>query len=374
MSSPALNADELRAAFDAPEPLTVGLEDEVMLLDEESLDLAPRAAGLLERLEGDPRFKGELPLAQLEIVTRPVVSLGDALEEVATARSDLAETAHGLCRPAAAGLHPFAAPLGEINTAGRYATTAREYGDVARLQLVTSLQVHVAVGGADRTLAVYNALRSRLPEIAALAANARWYAGRDTGMASARPKVAEALPRQGLPPAIDSWESFAADLAWGAASGALPKPGMWWWELRPHTGFGTLEVRVPDAQTTVAEAAGVAAFVHSLVAHLAECSDGGDLPAPVAAWRIAENRWSAARYGVEGELADLESGERRPTREVLEQSLDEVRPAAERMGSAELLDHARALVAENGAVRQRAVGAERGARGLAAWLAERFTA
>ncbi len=154
-------------------------------------------------------------------------------------------------------MHPFAAPLGELNGGERYDLTADEYGDIARSQLVCALQVHVAVGGADRTLAVYNGLRPWLPLVAALAANAPFHAGRDTGLASIRPKIGEQLPRQGIPPAIGSWEAFAAALAWGAASGAVPEPRRWWWELRPHPAYGTLEVRVPDAQSTVAEAGAV---------------------------------------------------------------------------------------------------------------------
>src|SRR5213075_2861884 len=132
------------------------------------------------------------------------------------------------------------------------------------------LQVHVAPGDAERTLAVYNALRGHLPELAALAANAPFHAGRDTGFASVRPLIGGLLPRQGVPPAIPSWEAFAETLRWGRVAGAVPEPRRWWWELRPHLAFGTLELRVPDAQTTVADAAAVAAFVHALVARLGE--------------------------------------------------------------------------------------------------------
>ena len=98
------------------------------------------------------------------------------------------------------------------------------------------------MGGHARTLAVYNALRSHLPELAALAANAPYYAGRDTGLASVRPKICDLLPRQGVPPAIPSWDAYVSALRWGAAAGALPEPGRWWWELRPHPDHGTLEL------------------------------------------------------------------------------------------------------------------------------------
>jgi glutamate---cysteine ligase / carboxylate-amine ligase len=367
-------ADELRAAFDAPEPLTVGVEEELMLLDPETLDLAPHGVAVLERLGADPGFKLELPASQLEIVTPAFANAAEVAGHLASARHRLAGAVEGLVRPAAAGLHPFAAPLGELNPGERYDRTRRLYGPVAETQLLCALQVHVAVGGAERTLAVHNALRSHLPEIAALAANAPFHAGRDTGLASARPKVAEMLPRQGVPPAVPSWEAFARALAWGARSGTMADPSSWWWELRPNPAFGTLEVRVPDAQTTVGDAAAIVAFVHALVVRLAERHDAGDLPPPAATWRIEENRWSACHRGVEGDLADLETGERSSIRERLAARLDELRPVAARQGAEAELAGARRLLDGGGPAAQRAAAREGGVQAVARDLAERFLA
>lgn len=368
-----MNADELRATFDAPAPFTVGIEEEVFLLDPAGHELAERAPELLERLGGPGHFKLELPAAQLELVTRPHGDVPAAIAELADARRELLAGAHGLVVPAAAGVHPFSPEEGALNPGARYERTGAEYGRVARRQLVSALQVHVAVGGAERTLAVYNALREHLPALAALAANAPFHAGADTGLASVRPKLSEGLPRQGVPPAFTSWDELAAELRWGEASGALPEPALWWWELRPHLTHGTLELRVPDTQTTIAEAAAVAAVAHTLVVWLAERHDAGELDAPVPTWRISENRWSACRYGVEGGLADLKSGERTATRAVLHALIDRLEPVAERMGSAAELDGARSLVERNGALRQREVAAEGGVRALGPWLAERFS-
>ena len=228
-----------------------------------------------------------------------------------------------------------------MNDHPRYRRTVSEFGRYAHRQLVCALQVHVAVGDADRTLAVYNALRSHLPELAALAAAAPFHGGVDTGLASVRPKIAEELPRQGVPPLIESWEAFARALEWGAAAGAVPEPAVWWWELRPHTTWGTLELRVPDAQARVGDAAAVAAVAHALVAWLAERHEAGDELPRDPSWRIAENRWSACRSGVEGTLADLATGERRPTRERLE-LIETIAPAGAGLGCAEELDRARA--------------------------------
>ncbi len=340
-----------------------------MLLHPATLDLVPRGPELLGRLGGDPRFKLELPAAQLEIVVAPQPTVGAAVAALRVARRDLLAALGGDVRLAAAGLHPFAAPEGPLNIGERYDATAAEYGRVARRQLVFALQVHVAIRGAQRAIAVHDALRSYLPELAALAANAPFHAGADTGLASARPKIAETLPRQGVPPALRSWEQYASALEFVSCGGA----GRWWWELRPHPRHATLELRVPDAQATVAEAAAIAAVAHALAVRLAERHDAGEALAVHDTWRIEENRWSACRHGVEGEMRDLDTGERRPTRARLHALLDELEPVAERLGCAAALGDARALVACNGAMRLRAA-ANGDVTAAARWLVERFTA
>ncbi len=364
------DTETLRAAFDAHETLTVGVEEELMLLDPETLDLAPRAEEVLALTEGDERFKRELPAAQLEIVTAPHATAGAAVAELARGRQDLAERVAGSVCLAASGVHPFAAPEGALNRGGRYDQTHAEYGAIARRQLVFALQVHVAVPGADRALAVYDELRAYLPEIAALAANAPLYAGEDTGMASIRPKISEQLPRQGVPPALASWPAFAGELAWGLESGWLPEPGVWWWELRPHLRHGTLELRVPDAQTTLREAAGVVAFCHALVGWLAARVDAGDVPPPVPTWRIEENRWSACRHGLDAPLADLRTGARVTARERLSALMDALEPVAAELGCD--LGPARELAVENGADRQRRHAIESGVEETVRWMAEAF--
>jgi len=369
---PPPTASELRATFDAVEPFTVGLEEELMLLDPATLDLSPVAGEALARLGDDARFTRELPAAHLEIATAPAARATDALAQLAAARADLLRATDGLALPAAAGVHPFAGLSGVLSDGERYALIERAYGPVARRQLVASLQVHVAVGGAERTLAVHDALRSYLPELAALAANGAYHGGRDSGLASARPLLCGLLPRQGVPPALESWERVAAELSWGASAGALAEPRLWWWELRPHPAYGTLELRVPDAQTTLADAAGVTVFAQALVAWLAERRDAGERLPVAPGWRIEENRFAALRHGLDGELADLASGERIPARERLRALLERLAPVAERLGAGALLPHAYALVERNGAVRQRVIGAERGVRGLVAWMAERY--
>jgi glutamate---cysteine ligase / carboxylate-amine ligase len=356
-----VNADTLRARFDAPDSLGIGLEEELFLLDGETLDLLPRSREVVEAAGGDPRFKLELPAAQVEIVTPPCGDVRAAVDALGAARRDLALLAAPFGRLMAAGAHPTAAELGVLTDDPRYLRTLEEYGDRARRQLVSGLHVHVSLGGADRTLAVYNALRSYLPELAALAANAPFHCGRDTGLASIRPSIAVGLQRQGVPPIIPSWEWFAQALAWGERSDTVPDARRWWFELRLHPAYGTLELRAPDAQSSLADVEGVAGFAIALIGWLAARSDAGERLAVADSWRIDENRWAAMRDGVAGTLADLETGARVATRELL-------LARVEALGDFAGAEHTRALIEANGAARTREVGVD----GAAAYLADRF--
>lgn len=367
-------AEEMRATFESVQPLTIGIEEEVMTLDPETGRLEPLAAAVLAELDGDPRFQPELPAGQLEIVLEPAADVGSAVAALAEARRDLAGAAEGIADLAAAGVPPLGPATSPLSAGQRYARTEAEFGEIARRQVVFALQVHVAIGSAERAIAVFNRLRSYLPEIAALAANAPFHEGRDSGLASVRPKISEALPRQGVPPAIVSWEHYVEGLIWGELSGAVPEVSVWWWEARLHPRFGTIELRVPDAQSSLGDASAVAAFAHALIATLCEQVEAGEDWTLAPTWRIAENRWWALRDGVDGALADLDSGERRPTRERLQALIEEITPAAARIGCADELAGASRLVDANGAIQQRRFVAAEGIEALPKWLAARFRA
>jgi carboxylate-amine ligase len=365
---------DLRAVFDAREPYTVGIEDEVMLLEPDTFGLVARAPEVLALLNGDPRFKLELPASQLEILTSPLLDVNKAADALLAGRRALAQAAAGRVRLAAAGVHPFSPGVGELNHLPQYERTILDYGPSARRQLVCALQIHVSVGGADRALAVYNAARAYLPLLAALAANAPFYEGEDIGLASVRPKLGELLPRQGVPPAIESWAAYAETFRWGAASGAFPDARTWWWELRLHPGFGTLEFRVPDAQSSVVDAAAIVAVVQALVAWLGERHDAGEELAVQPTWRIEENRWSACRDGVEGHMADLRTGRLDSTRAHLEELLADLKPFGARFHSEQALARAHEMTKANGTIAQRRVAEEADTAAVARWLADQFLA
>jgi carboxylate-amine ligase len=369
---PPLTEEDVRAAFDGVSRLTLGVEDEVMLLHPETDDLMPAGDAVLARIADDGRFRREFVASQLEIGTGVCRGAGAAAEELRQGRRALRDLLAGEARLAAAGTHPFADAVGVLTPGRRFEALADTYRWAAPRALVSAMHIHVAVPGADRALAVHNAMRSYLPELAALAGNAPFHEGRDTGLASLRPKLCEGLPRQGLPPAFGSWSELTGFVAWGRSAGLFPDASHLWWELRLHPYYGTIEVRVPDAQTTPQDCAGVIAAAHGLVAWLTERHDAGE-PLPVHdGARIAENRQRALRYGLHGTMADLDTGAPEPTRERLARLLEAIGPAAERAGSGPELAGAWALLAGNGADRQRALAGELGVRGMTRRLSELF--
>ena len=367
-----LDADGWRTLLDGVTDFTVGVEEELMLLHPETIDLLPAAARVRAELGEAVSLRTELLAAQVETASPVCATIGEAATAVADARRVLAAGVEGWARLASAGTHPFADPEVELIDDPKYAHLIEEFRWVLSRENAFGLHVHVAVRGADRALAVHDALRSYLPELAALAGNAQLHAGRDTGLASLRPKLCDLLPRQGVPPAWGSWEARADFERWGRRGGVFPGAGEPWYELRPHDEVGTIELRVPDSQSTPEEAAGVIAFAAGLVAWLAERHDAGESLPVHDQSRIVENRWRAMRHGLGGSLLDLDSGEPKPTRARIVALIDAVAPAAARLGGAAELEHARALAARNGAERQRALAAERGPRGVVEWLVGAF--
>lgn len=365
-------------AFEGVSDLSLGIEEEALLVDAETLAPAPRAAAVLAELPGPTdglEFKSELPASQVEMAIGPVGKVRDACLVLRDARRRLvAAAASQGAMPIGSGTHPLGGSSAEeLSEEGRHRRISLDYGDVAGRQVVSALQVHVGVRGTERAIAVYNGLRSRLPLIAALAANAPYRGGADSSLASVRPTITTMLPRQGLPPALDSWKVYAEALEWGASTGLFTEAGDWWWELRPHPAFGTLEMRVPDTQTTVSDSAAVIALIHCLAASLASAHDAGEpAPEPPPDWKIAENRWSACRFGVEGRMGDPETGASVSTSAAIRSLCERLKPFAAILECEAELEQSVELAGLNGAMRQRAIGARRGPRGLVRWLAESY--
>jgi glutamate---cysteine ligase / carboxylate-amine ligase len=354
----AQSEDSQRAFVDSTADFTIGVEEEFMLLDARTLDLSRADAQLLAVVEADARYHEELPASQVELTSPICVDASQIREALVAGRRDLLAAAGNAIRLAGAGTHPFAAAEGATSAGPRYVQIADEYQWAARRGLAWGLHIHVAIRGAERALAVHDAIRQYLPELAALAGNAPFHEGRDTGLHSVRPKLAEAFPRQGIPPAWLSWQAYTDFLDWGARAGAFDVDGrQLWWEVRLHPGFGTLEIRVCDQPSTAAESAALAAVVQALCSRLADDYDAGNLAPPVARERIEENRWRALRHGLDGSLLDYRTGEPTPTRDRLVCLLDELEPTARRLGSASMFAEASQLLVRTGSERQRALAA-----------------
>jgi glutamate---cysteine ligase / carboxylate-amine ligase len=350
-----------RPFADHASDLTVGVEEEFMLLDPVTLDLLPASAQLIAATGGDARYHEELPASQIELTSPVCENASEVRGALVRGRRDLLAAAQGAIRLAGAGTHAFAGAEGVASAGKRYVEISREYQWAARRGLAWGLHIHVAISGVERALAVHDAIRRHLPELAALAGNSPYHEGRDTGLHSVRPKLAEAFPRQGVPPEWRTWEAYSEFLRWGSRAGAFTADGrQLWWEVRLHPGFGTVEIRVCDQPSTAAESAALAAVVQALCSRLVEDYDAGRLPAPVVRERVEENRWRALRYGLEGSLLDYRTGEATPTRQRLECLLAELEGHALRLGSADAFADASLLLAQTGSQRQRALAAASG--------------
>jgi carboxylate-amine ligase len=350
---------------------TLGLEEELILVDADSLEPADEAERVLAGAPGDARFKLELRAAQLELVTPVCLTVADARRELAGARAELVERLEGRVRPLAVGTHPFSALPITISQQPRYVGIALECPWVVRRGLPSGLHVHIGLGGPVEALAVFNAARSYLPELAALGANSPFFEGRDTGLASSRLKLCEDLPRAGIPPAFASWRELAGFVAWGARGRLFRDLSYLWWDIRPRPDYGTLEFRVADSQTEVGSSAAIAAICQSLVVALQTRLRNGERLAVHPSHMINENRWRALRGGLDGELVDLDTGVPTSTRDRLARLLVELEPHAKELGCCEQLAHAWSLLADGGgADRQRVIAEERGVTGLVEWLAD----
>ena len=305
-------------------------------------------------------------------------SVGEAIEDARGLRATLRDAAaeRGAVI-AGAGTHPFSRwEHQEVTEHERYRALLEEMRWVAEREVIFGLHVHVGVASADEAIAVASGLRTWLPELLALSANSPYWHGRDTGLASTRTKIFETFPRSGLPPAFASFEEFELLVERAVKTGSMPDYTFIWWDLRPHPKLGTLEVRIPDAQTRLESVAGIVALVQSLVATLADGFERGEKPQIQPVTLINENKWRAARDGLNGLLIDLERDEERPAGDAVLALVERAEPAAGRLGCREELAEVERLVQRGtGADEQRRVYEETGSLlAVAQWLAERTSA
>lgn len=338
-------------------PFTIGIEEELMILDGETLDLAPEIESLLDSVpaELDGQVKPELFCSVLEVATTPcpdVPSAGEQLVRLRHAVSELAER-RGLLL-AAAGTHPFGRwEEQEIVDRKRYWELVDELGYIVRQELIFGTHVHVAIKGADRAIYVADGIRRYLPLLLALSANSPFWRGERTGMLSSRTPIFRAFPRIGIPPHYGTWEVFSNRVELMMRAGAIEDYTYLWWDVRPHPNLGTVETRIFDQSTRVEHTVSLAALTASLAHRLCAAHDAGEPLVEYPTELVDDNKVRAALRGTDGRLIDFYRGEQVPAPEMARRLLNQLAEHAEELGCRAELEGIEDLLREgSGAHRQ----------------------
>jgi len=338
-------------------PFRVGIEEELMILDGETLDLAQEVEALLAAVpeDLDGQVKPELFRSVLEVATSPcpdVSSAGRELELLRRTVSGLAER-HGLLL-AAGGTHPFALwEDQEIVDRPRYWELVDELGYIVRQELVFGTHVHVAIEGADRAIYVADGIRRYLPLLLALSANSPFWRGQRTGMMSTRTPVFRTFPRCGVPPHYATWEVYSNRVELMMRAGAIDDYTFLWWDVRPHPKLGTVETRIFDQSTRVEHTMALAALTAALAHRLCAAFDSGEPLVEYPSELVDDNKVRAALRGTDGDLVDFYRGEQVPAVEMARRLVDQLADHASELGcSAELEGILDLLDAGTGAHRQ----------------------
>ncbi|HET7589655.1 MAG TPA: YbdK family carboxylate-amine ligase [Solirubrobacterales bacterium] len=353
-----LDLDLAREKFESSQDFTIGLEEEFAILDPRTLELEHRFEEVMAACQRDEVLAeaaaGELIAAEVEIRSGRSETFAEAVERQRERRARLFEVAAGMgLALGAMGTHPWANYLDQrIIDTPHYNRLRHELGWVAQRNNTWSLHLHMGVRGADRAIAVCDRLRELLPLLLAVSANSPFLDGRDTGLHSVRSEIfTRTFPRCGVPSPFVDWSTYASFVETLQRAGSVIESTQLWWSVRPHHSFGTVEVRICDAQTRGDESFGLAALIAACIAQAAldydERGYDGEAP-PLADREIEENLWRAIRHGAAGRMIDFRrGGEEVPTRSVLERVLVWTEPARAQLG----LDVA--LPERNGAERAR---------------------
>jgi len=343
--------------FDGPR-YTVGIEEELMILDADSLDLVNAIDSILGEDPPSGEIKPEFLESVLEIATAPCPDVPAVGGELVSLRALARDRAHARnLAIGAAGTHPFARWEDQrVVSDDRYRGLIRSLGFVARQELVFGMHVHVGMADPEEAIYVASGLRPYIPLLIALAANSPLWRGEPTGLMSSRVPIFRAFPRVGLPPRFEDWADFERRVETLTNSGAIDDYTFLWYDVRPHPRLGTIEVRAMDSQTRVEHTIALSAFVISLVKLLTEEFHAG-AQSPDPPWELLdENRWLAARHGLEAKLIDEASPERRGVRELTASLLERLEPHAQELRCERELEGIHDLLGRgNGALRQQMV-------------------
>ena len=347
---------------------SLGVEWELELVDLDSRELAGVSNAILDEICPDgmaehPKAKHELLQSCIEVIT----GICQTVEE---AKADLAGTVHEVAEAAAkhnvglicSGTHPITDwSTQRVTDNPRYIALMERNQWMARQLQIFGVHVHCGIRGGDKAIPIVNALLGYLPHFLALSASSPYWIGSDTGLASYRSKVFEALPTAGLPYQLAGWDAFESYMDALISSRAIESIREVWWDIRPHPNFGTVELRICDGMPTLDEIGCIAALAQCLVERFdRQLDDGYTLPEP-SPWLVRENKWRAARYGLDAEIVIDNSGKVQPVKEAVVNLIDDLLPLARRLDCAAELESIPRLI-ERGASyqRQRAVAAANG--------------
>jgi glutamate---cysteine ligase / carboxylate-amine ligase len=343
-----------KAAFEKVPDFTVAAEEEFAILDPATYALVDRFEELQQAARGtdlEPHLVGELIASEVEVRTGRCDTFADCAERMGERRVQLRGLADSIgVGLSSVGTHPWA-PWQEqrIIDTPHYRRNDELLRYVVWRNNTFGLHVHVGINGADRAIKVTSALRNFLPELLALSASSPFVEGVFTHLHSARTQTfTRMFPRCGIPDPLEDWAEWESYLRFLYETGSVTEHTQMWWSVRPHLAFPTVEIRICDGQPDVGEARSLAALCYALTARIARAVDEGE---PLPSWPhrlLEENLWRALRWGLSGELIDLERSESIPARARLEQLLEWVQPVAAELGAAQWL----AVPERNAAERQ----------------------
>jgi glutamate---cysteine ligase / carboxylate-amine ligase len=332
-----------RAAFEEVPDFTVAVEEEFALLDPTTLDLVNRFEDVQAAARGtdvEPHLVGELIASEVEVRTGRCDTFADAAEKIGERRIQLRTLTDSLgIGLSSTGTHPWSPWQAQrIIDTPHYRRNDELLRYVVWRNNTFGLHVHVGINGPDRAVRVNSGLRNYLPELLAYSASSPFVEGVYTHLHSARTQIfTRMFPRCGIPDAFGDWGEWESYIRFLYETGSVTEHTQVWWSVRPHLVFPTVEIRVCDAQPELGESRALAALCYSLTARVARALDEGE-PLPSHPHRLLEeNLWRALRWGMSGELIDLERGESIPARARLEALLEWVRPIAEELGAAQWL-------------------------------------
>jgi carboxylate-amine ligase len=325
--------------FGSSAAYTLGVEEEYMLLDPSTWDLVQHIDSVLARVTEDEfaaRVMPELMQSVIEITTPVCMSPAEVEVQLRRLRRYVAglAAAEG-CRFASAGTHPFSLfERQRITAKDRYRKLVDQMQYIARRELIFGMHMHVAVDDPDKAIQVSNGLILHLPEFLALSASSPFWRGEPTGLASSRQMVFAAFPRSGVPPRLDNYEAFAELVGQLERTGCIADYTHIWWDIRPHPRLGTVELRICDAITRVEDVVALTAYFQSLVKMLSEHVEASGTPPSFHRILTTENKWLAARHGLQAPVMDLVTGRRNrvPIAQLIRRTLRDLEPHARDLG------------------------------------------